>query len=66
MARSASTSPTTAVTAGQARDDDVKEGGDGSDDSLENRGNTIDDGHQAGADGLEAGLDLWVLLATNP
>jgi len=51
-------SPTASPTAGQARDDYVKETNDGTDDGLEDSTDTIDDGHQAVPDGAENALNL--------
>jgi hypothetical protein len=55
--------PTPATTAGQARDYDVEEAGNGADDGLEDRGDAVDNRHQAGTDGAEYGLDLWFLVS---
>ena len=41
------------ATASEARDDDVKDGDDSSDDGLQDRSNTVDNGHEASANGLE-------------
>jgi len=46
-----------ATTAGQAWDDDVEEGCNGANDSLEDSGNAVDDSHDTGANGLEERLD---------
>lgn len=43
--------------AGEAADDDVKDGDDAVDDGLDDGGNAIDDGHESRADGLEDRLD---------
>lgn len=51
--------------AGEAADDDVKDGDDAVDDGLDDGGDAIDDGHESRADGLEDRLDLlWSRLAT--
>jgi hypothetical protein len=47
-----------AASAGQAGDDDAKEGDDGVDDGLQSGGNGVNDGHDAVADRAEDGLDL--------
>lgn len=60
--RSTSASSATTATAGEARDDDVEEGGNGADNGLQDGGNAVNDGHQAGADGLAEGFDLFALL----
>lgn len=59
------TATTTATSARQARNYDVEEAGNGTDDGLEDRGNAVNDGHQACTDGAEYALDLCgMLLAT--
>lgn len=47
-----------AASAGQAGDDDAKEGDDGVDDGLQSGGNGVNNGHDAIADRAEDGLDL--------
>lgn len=49
---------TTATSARQTRDYDVEEAGNGADDGLEDRGNAVDDSHQACTYGAEYALDL--------
>lgn len=44
--------------AGEAGNDDVKQGDDAVDDGFEDGTNSIDDGHDASTDGLEDRLDL--------
>jgi hypothetical protein len=60
-------SPTSSSpTAGEAGDDDVEETGDGTNDGLQDGGNAIDNGHEAGTDGAEDGFNLYESpLATN-
>ena len=41
------------ATAGEARDDDVKDGDESSEDGLQARANPVDNGHEASANGLE-------------
>lgn len=55
---------TTSMTAGNARDYDVKERGDSTNDGLENAGNAIDDCHEAAADGLADIFDLWYQISS--
>ena len=62
MTRRASASTTTATTAGETRDDDVEKGGNGSHDCLQDGGDAVNDGHEAGADGLAERFDLFCLL----
>lgn len=50
-------SSTTATAAGQARNEDVEEGNDGTDNALEDGSNTVHNGHKASADGVEEALD---------
>jgi hypothetical protein len=58
-------SPTTSPTAGQARDNDVEETSDGTNNSLEDAGNAVDNCHEAGTDGAENAFNLFdLLLAT--
>ena len=60
----ASASPTAAATAGQAGDDNIKEGDDTVNDGGQDGPDAVDDGHEAGAYGLEDGFDLWDLLGS--
>ncbi len=53
-----STSSSSATAAGEARDENVEEGSDGTDYALEDGSNTIDDGHEAGTDGSEKAFNL--------
>ena len=41
------------ATAGEARDDDVKDRDDARDDGLQYRSDAVDNGHEASANGLE-------------
>ncbi len=61
--RSSSTSTSATTSAGQARDDNTEEAGDGTDNSLEYTSNAINYSHDASTDGLEERLDLLLALA---
>lgn len=52
---------TSTSAAGEARDDDVKDGDDSVDDSFEGGADGVDDSHQGRADGPEYGRDLALL-----
>jgi len=53
-------SPTSSSpTASEAGDDDVEETSDGTDDSLQDAGNAVDNCHEAGTDGAEDGFNLF-------
>ncbi len=54
-----SSSPTATTSTRQARDDDIKQAGNSTDDSLQNRRDAIDNRHQTGSDSAEYGLDLY-------
>ena len=49
---------TPAAAAGEARDDDVEDGDNGSNNGLQDGPDAVDDGHEACADGLEDGFNL--------
>jgi hypothetical protein len=53
-----SVSSSSTTTAGQARDDDVKECGDSTNDGLENTRYAVDNCHEASADSAEQACDL--------
>lgn len=53
--------PLAGAAAGQAGDDDVKDGDDAVDDGVQDGADGVDDGHQALADGAEELFDLGVV-----
>jgi hypothetical protein len=50
-----------ATAASEAGDENIKECGNGSDDALEYASDTVDDSHEAGADGAEHASDLSMM-----
>ena len=64
MTRATSTTTAPAVPASEAGDNDVKEGGDSSNDGLENAGDAVHDGHEARSDCVADAFDLIAVLAS--
>lgn len=54
-----STFAPTAAATGEARNDDVEDGDDAVDDGGEDLTDAVNNSHEASADGLEDGFDLW-------
>jgi hypothetical protein len=59
-------SSSSTATTGEAGDDDVEEGCNTADDSVENAGNAVDNCHQASADGAEHRCDLYSYVSWDP
>jgi hypothetical protein len=62
MTHRAPVTSTAAATASEARDNDIEESGNSSHNRLQDGGNAINDGHEAGADGVAERFDLFCLL----